>query len=189
MKITKEKVTNNEPKKERGFQLFSKPETEKTEDKVTLKLTKAEYSLIMTVCVWNGLGYKSYVKDTIEGFDGVTEIVLPETGEEPVKDWLTFSFPIDTVDRLIRASKQAGMTVEMFVRSLVYTRTRQLQQVHQEQEVRRQEQMRKRQLKHVHLNLSLNDEMITKYEKRFGAISSTTDVETTLKDLLMKELG
>ena len=56
-----------------------------------------------------------------------------------------------------------------------------------EQEERREERLRKEHFRIV--NVYFDNDLIEKYESKFGQIKSKTDVENKLKDLLLKELG
>lgn len=186
MKITKEQLPSKEQKK-RGFQLVTKPEAEKSYDgKVKLRVTEHEYDAVISACHFLGKASVDFLFETIQKFNEVEELIKPQTEEEP-QDWRILSFDKEAKEPLVKAANKARMTLEEFVRALVWTRVKQVQQVRKEQDERRKENLRKQSIQFV--NVRLTNDLLDKYESKFGKIQNITDVENKLKDLLYKELG
>jgi hypothetical protein len=186
MKITKEQLPSKEQKK-RGMQWFIKPEDEKLYDgKVKLRVTVYEYKAVIDVCSYIGKGYVDFVYQTIQTFNEVEELIKPQTEEEP-QNWLTLAFDKEAKESLVEAANKARMTLEEFVRALVWTKVKQVQNVRKEREERTKENLRKQSIQIV--NVRLTNELLDKYQSKFGQIKSKTDVENKLKDLLLKEIG
>jgi uncharacterized protein (DUF1778 family) len=189
LKIIKEQLTGGKAKQPRGLQWFTKPEAEKVYDgKVRVRVTEQEYNAIMNACSYINKGYVDFVQEAIKGFGSVEELVKPETDIDP-RDWLTLTFDKDIKEALVEASGEARMSLEEFVRALVWTKVKQVQQHQKDVEARRAEQQRQQSFKHVNLKLQLDNEMVQRFEERFGAIQSISDVEKKLQELLYKELG
>jgi len=186
MKITKEQSPSKEQKK-RGMQLLTKPEAEKPyEGKVKLRVTEHEYDAVISACSYMSKGYIDFVFETIQTFNDVEELIKPQTEEDP-RDWLTLLFDKEAKEPLVRAADKARMTLEELVRALVWTKVRQVQQLRKAQDERRQENLRKQSIQIVIVRLT--NELLDKYESKFGRIQNITDVENKLKDLLDKEIG
>jgi hypothetical protein len=187
MKITKEQLPSKEQKK-RGMQWFIKPEDEKLYDgKVKLRVTEYEYKAVIDVCSYIGKGYVDFVYQTIQSsFNEVEELIKPQTEEEP-QNWLTLAFDKEAKESLVEAAGKARMTLEEFVRALVWTKVRRVQQLRKERDERKNENLRKQSIQIV--NVRLTNELLGKYESKFGKIQNITDLENKLKDLLLKELA
>lgn len=187
MKITKEKLASKEQKK-RGFQWFQKEEpAEKPYDgKVKVRITEQEYNAVISACHINSQGYKTFARAAIEGFDKVDELIQPQTEKDP-QDWLTLEFDKEVKEPLVQAADKVRMSLEEFVRALIWTKVKQTFKVQKEQDDRRMEQRRKESYRAVMIRLE--PDLIIKYESKYGRINSATDIENTLKDLLQKELA
>ncbi|MFA9559862.1 hypothetical protein ACERII_21345 [Evansella sp. AB-rgal1] len=190
MKITKEKLQPKKPAIKRGMQWFTKTNAEKLYDgKVKLRVTEFEYNAIVNTCRELRFGgYKPFCRQAIESFGKVTELTQPETTEEP-QDWLTFTFDEEVKEPLLKEAKKAGLSLEEFVRALVWTRVRQVSKHDEVQKSKQEEHRRKQSLCHVHFNMSLTDEMVERYESKFGRIESRSDIENKIKELFLKELA
>lgn len=187
MKITKEQLPSKEQKK-RGFQWFQKEEQagKPYAGRVKVRVTEQEYNAVISACQMKSQGYKTFVRTAIEGFDKIDELIQPLTEEDP-QDWLTFELDKEAKEPLIQAANKAKMTLEEFVRALVWTKVQRTFKAQKEQDERRMEQRRKENFRIF--NLYFESDLIAKYESKFGQIKSKADVENKLKDLLLKELG
>lgn len=187
MKITKEKLESNEANK-RGWVWHKKEEpAEKHYDgKVKVRITEQEYNAVISACHINSQGYKTFARTAIEGFDKIDELIQPQTEKDP-QDWLTLEFDKEVKEPLVQAANKARMTLEEFVRALVWTKVKQTFKDQKEQDERWMEQRRKENYRAVTIRLESN--LIQKYEAKFGRINSITDIENTLKNLLQKELA
>lgn len=186
MKITKEKLESNEAKK-RGWVWHKKEEpAEKPYDgKVKVRITEQEYNAVISACHINSQGYKTFARTAIEGFDKMDELIQPQTEKDP-QDWLTLEFDKEVKEPLVQAANKARMTLEEFVRALVWTKVKQTFKDQKEQDERRREQRRKESYRAVMVRLE--PDLIQQYESKYGKINNTTDIENTLKNLLQNEL-
>lgn len=142
--------------------MVTKPEAEKPYDgKVKLRVTEHEYDAVISACYFLEKASVDFIFETIQKFNEVEELIKP--------------------------ADKARMTLEEFIRALVWTRVKQVQQLRKEQDERRKENLRKQSIKFV--NVRLTNDLLEKYESKFGKIQNITDVENKLKDLLYKELG
>lgn len=189
MKITKEQLPSKEQKK-RGFQWFQKEEQAETpyDGKIKVRITEQEYNAIISACHMNNQGYRTFARTAIECFDKVDELIQPQTEENP-QDWLTFMFDKEVKEPLIKAAKGAGLSLEEYIRALVWTRVKQVRKHDEEMEKKRVELRRKESLRSIHFNLSLTDELVERCESKFGRIESKTDIENKIKELFLKELA
>ncbi|WP_077214502.1 hypothetical protein [Bacillus dakarensis] len=187
MKITKEQLPSKEQRK-RGFQWFQNEEkAEKPFDgKVKVRITEQEYKAVISACHINNQGYKTFARTAIEGFEKVDELIQPQTEGDP-QDWLTLEFDKEVKEPLVQAANKAKMTLEEFVRALVWTKVKRTFKAKKEQDERSMEQRRKESYRAVMIRLEPN--LIERYESKFGRINSITEIENTLKDLLQKELA
>ncbi|MBU9722159.1 MULTISPECIES: hypothetical protein [Bacillaceae] len=190
MKITKEQLQSKKPTIKRGMQWFTKTSAEKAYDgKIKLRVTEFEYNAIVNTCRELRFGgYKPFCRQAIERFEKVTELTQPHTTEEP-QDWLTFTFDKEVKEPLIKEAKKAGLSLEEFVRALVWTRVKQVSKHDEEQKKKQEEQRRKQSLCQVHFNLSLTAEMVERYETKYGRAESKADIENKIKELILKELA
>lgn len=187
LKITKERLETKEPKKS-GWIWHKKEEpTEKPYDgKVKVRITEQEYNAVISACHMNSQGYKTFVRTAIESFDKTDELIQPQTEENP-QDWLTFSFDKEAKETLVQAANKARMTLEEFVRALVWTKVKRTFKAKKEQDERSMEQKRKGSYRAV--TIRLEPDLIERYESMFGRINSITEIEKTLKDMLQRELA
>lgn len=187
MKITKEQLSSKEQKR-RGFQWFQKEESaEKPFDgKVKVRVTGQEYNAVISACHMKNEGYMRFVRKALECIDKVDELIQPQTEEDP-QDWLTLEFDKEVKEPLVQAANKAKMTLEEFVRALVWTKVKQTFKAQKEQDERRIEQRRKESYRAVMIRLE--PDLIQQYESKFGRINSITDIENTIKNLLQKELA
>lgn len=187
MKITKEQLPSKEQKK-RGFQWFQKEEpAEKPYDgKVKVRITEQEYKAVISACHMNNQGYKTFARTAIEGFDKMDELIQPQTEKDP-QDWLTLEFDKDVKERLVQAASQAKMTLEGFVRALVWTKVKRTFKAKKEQDERLMEHRRKESYRTV--TIRLEPDLVERYESKFGRINSIAEIENTLKNMLQRELA
>lgn len=148
-------------------------------------MTEQEYNAVISACHMNSQGYKNFARTAIEGFDKVDDLIQPQTEEDP-RDWLTFDFDKEAKEPLVQAANKAKMTLEEFVRALVWTKVQRTFKAKKEQDERLMEQRRKEGYRTVMIRLE--PDLIQQYESKFGRINSITDIENTLKNLLQKEL-
>lgn len=187
LKITKELLETKEPKKSGWIWHKNEEPAEKPYDgKVKVRITEQEYNAVISACHMNNQGYKTFARTAIEGFDKVDELIQPQTEEDP-QDWLTFAFDKEAKEPLVQAANKAKMTLEEFVRALVWTKVKKTFKAKKEQDERSMEQRRKEGYRAVMIRLEPN--LIERYESKFGRIDSITEIENTLKDLLQKELA
>lgn len=174
--------------KKRGFQWFQKEEqAEKPYDgKVKVRITEQEYKAVISACHMKNQGYMRFVRTALEGIDEVDELIQPQT-EEDTKDWLTLEFDKDVKERLDAAADKVRLSLETFVRSLIWTKVKKTFKAQKEQDERWMEQRRKENYRAV--TISLEPDLIQQFEFKFGRINSITDIENTLKNLLQKELA
>jgi len=187
MKIIKEQLPSKEQRK-RGFQWFQNEEkTVKPFDgKVKVRITEQEYKAVISGCHINNQGYKTFARTAIEGFEKVDELIQPQTEGDP-QDWLTLEFDKEVKEPLVQAANKAKMTLEEFVRALVWTKVKRTFEAKKEQDERSMEQKRKGSYRAV--TIRLEPDLFERYESKFGRINSITEIENTLKDLLQKELA
>ena len=131
-------------------------------------------------------GYRTFAQNAIKDIQKVTELIRPQTEEEP-QNWFTLKLEQEQKDSLVQAAHKAGLSLEEFIWALVWTKVKEILKVRKEQEERREERLRKEHFRIV--NVYFDNDLIEKYESKFGQIKSKTDVENKLKDLLLKELG
>jgi predicted HicB family RNase H-like nuclease len=187
VKIIKEQLESKDTKK--GGWIWHKKEepAEKPYDgKVKVRITEQEYNAVISACHMNNQGYKTFARTAIEGFDKVDELIQPQAEKDP-QDWLTLEFDKEVKEPLVQAADKARMTLEEFVRALVWTKVKQVLKLQKEKDERIKENMRKQAIKIV--NVRLTNELLDKYEAKFGKIQNITDVENKMKDLLYKEIG
>ncbi|MCM3567551.1 hypothetical protein [Neobacillus mesonae] len=187
MKITKEQLPSKEQKK-RGLQWFQKEEpAEKPYDgKVKVRITEQEYNAVISACHMKNQGSIRFVRTALEGIDEVDGLIQPQTEEDP-QDWLTLEFDKEAKESLGQAANKAKMTLEEFVRALVWTKVKKTFKAQKKQDERRMEQRRKENYRAVMIRLE--PDLIQQFELKFGRINSITDIENTLKKLLQKELA
>jgi hypothetical protein len=191
LKIVKDVLPAGKVQKKQGMIWFNKEKSDKQayDGTITLRVTEQEYQSITGTCRDLRFGgYKLFCRQTIESYDEVTELTQPQTTEEP-RDWLTFTFDKEVKEPLIKEAKKAGLSVEEFVRALVWTRVKQISKQDEEQKKKEKEYRRKQSLRSIHFNLSLTDEMMERYESKFGRLESKTDIENKIKELFLKELA
>ncbi|MEK5548160.1 hypothetical protein [Paenibacillus sp. FSL L8-0689] len=92
----------------------------------------------------------------------VEELIKPQTEEDP-RDWLTLSFDKEAKEPLVKAADKARMTPEEFVRALVWTKERQVQQLRKERDERRNENLRKQSTQIV--NVRFTNELLERVFK------------------------
>lgn len=187
MKITKEQLPSKEQKK-RGFQWFQNEEqaAKPFDGKVKVRITEQEYKAVISACHINNQGYKTFARTAVEGFEKVDELIQPQTEGDP-QDWLTLEFDKEAKEPLVQAANKAKMTLEEFVRALVWTKVKRTFKAKKEQDERLMEQRRKESYRAVMIRLE--PDLIERYESKFGRINSITEIENTLKDFLQKELA
>lgn len=187
MKITKEKLPSKEQKR-RGFQWFQKeePAGKPYDGKVKVRITEQEYNAVISACHMKNEGYMRFVRTALEGIDTVNELIQPQT-EEDTKDWLTLEFDKDVKERLVQAASKEKMTLEEFVRALIWTKVKRTFKAKKEQDERLMEQRRKESYRAV--TIRLEPDLVERYESKFGRINSIADIENTLKGMLQRELA
>lgn len=187
MKMTKEKLESKEIKK-RGWVWHKKEELEVKpyDGSVKVRITEQEYNAVISACHINNQGYKTFARTAIEGFDKVDELIQPQTEKDPL-DWLTFEFDKEAKEPLVQAANKVKMTLEEFVRALVWTKVKKTFKAKKEQDERSMEQRRKESFRAV--TIRLEPDLVEKYESKFGRINSVTEVESTLKEMLQRELA
>lgn len=182
MKILKDVLPSGKVQKKQGMIWFNKeePGSKAYDGTITLRVTEQEYQSITGTCRDLRFGgYKTFCRQAIESHDEVTELTQPHTTEEP-RDWLTFTFDKEVKEPLIKEAKKAGLSLEELVRALVWTKVKQVSKHDEEVEKKRAELRRKQSLRSIHFNLSLTDEMVERYESKFGRIESKTDIENKI---------
>ncbi|MCR8964242.1 hypothetical protein O0550_13675 [Brevibacillus halotolerans] len=100
---------------------------------------------------------------------------------------MTLEFDKDVKERLDAAADKVRLSLETFVRSLIWTKVKKTFKAQKEQDERWMEQRRKENYRAV--TISLEPDLIQQFEFKFGRINSITDIENTLKNLLQKELA
>jgi len=127
VKITKDQLPSKVQNK-RGMIRFNKEKSGKKEydGTITIRVTEQEYQSIVGACRDLRFGgYKPFCRQAIESYDKVTELIQPQTTAVP-RDWLTFTFDKEVKEPLLKAAKKAGLSLEEFVRALVWTRVKQV---------------------------------------------------------------
>jgi 16S rRNA U516 pseudouridylate synthase RsuA-like enzyme len=187
MKVIKEQLQNNEAKK-RGW-IFREPMKKESvyDGKVTISVSEREWQ---TIC--NGINMSSYsskeafVMDCIQAHDTIQELIEPETNSK-VQSWFSIVLEQSVKESLERTASKAGMTVEHLIRCLMWSKAKQIFEQKKEQDARRAMQAKKQSYRRI--NIGLSDEMITKYEQKFGSIKNISEIETKMLELLQKEIG
>lgn len=192
MKVTKEVVPNQAEKRSKLLGIFGKKDEEakvpKYDGSVKYLLTKYEYELISDLS--RRIGYdgssKQFVKESVEKHNELTNLILPAVEDQAPFHWLTFEFEKEQKESLKAAAKEARISLEEYVRAVVWTNYKTLEQKKKERDQRLEELRRKQQGTQV--RFVLNDELLERYEDRFGPAVDQEAVTGNIKSLLIAAL-
>lgn len=186
MKVVKDVLPTKEEKRNM-FDVFKKEESrpKKYDGKVELKVSKPEYEFIVSVAR-RLKGYTPFVKEAIENFKSLEELRVPKS-DEGAKPWFTFEYEEPFKEGLKQKAQECGLSLEEFVRAVVWTKAKLESEKMEERGKRAKESQRVSRGYTVPVNL--RGEFLKRYEEKYGEVKSSEQAFNGILDIINKDLN
>lgn len=185
MKVTKDVLQSQEEKRSIKDLFKREPKEKPYNGKVDLQVSQQEYEIIVQASRIHG-GYKPFVVKAIEEFESLEELKVPKT-EEQAKTWFTFDYEKPFKESLEQKAKTCGLSLEEFVRAVVWTRAK----VELQKQKERDEQRFKnhRVSRGFTLQLGLRGEFLKRFEAKYGEMKSQEEAFNKVLEIINKDLN